>query len=130
MSMMTYRATMFMIFFNYAMLIANWIGSGVFPSSSPQLDTAPGIEGIINSLSFLPDLLLTAGVLALFAFSLLIPTIQFVSMFLRLSTVVTGIYIAQLPLPLVFTVPLTMGVFIVYYMGISQYAARSTFQGS
>jgi len=130
MSMMSYKATMFMIFFNYSMLIANYIGSVVFPGSQ-EVQTATGIEALINSMSdMITSLLLTAGVLALFAFSLLIPTIPFVIGFFALSSVVTVIYITQLPLPDVFKAPIIMGVAIVYYMGIAQYSARSTFQGS
>lgn len=137
MSMMSYRATMFMIFFNYAMMIANYIGSVVFPTDTPQVATAgiPILGGIevfqaFSSTNTIITLLLTAGVLALFAFSLLIPTIPFVFMFFGLSAVITNVYIWQLPLPSVFLLPISMGITIIYYVGITQYAARSSFMGS
>ena len=146
MSMMAYRATMFMIFFNYAMMTANYIGKYIFPDilTEVKVSCAAGLcnnssfygSGIFTSLSNMLDvsdistLLLTAGVLALFTFSLLIPTIPFVFAFFALSGIVTGAYITDLPLPWVFKIPIITGVAIIYYVGISQYAARSTFSGS
>lgn len=135
--MMGYRASMFMIFFNYGMIIANWIGTYIFPTDTPQVATAgiPILGGIevfqaFSSMNTIITLLLTAGVLALFAFSLLIPTIPFVFMFFGLSAIITNVYIWQLPLPTVFLLPISMGITIVYYVGITQYASRSTFMGS
>ncbi len=150
MSMMAFRATMFMVFFNYAMMIANYIGGYIFPEVSGipktelEVSCAAGLcsnasfygSGVFTSLagmlnvSDISTLLLTAGVLALFAFSLLIPTIPFVFAFFALSGIITSMFVANLPLPWVFKIPLITGVAIVYYVGISQYAARSTFQGS
>jgi hypothetical protein len=137
MSMMAYKGTMYMVFFNYAMMIANWIGSFIFPNSSPQIVTYGGsiLSGIdifatLSNGNIIQTLALTAGVLTLFAFSLLIPTIPFVFTFFALSGFITASYIWQLHLPLIFTTPITMGIAIVYYAGAAQYAARSSFQGS
>ena len=137
MSMMAYRSTMFMVFFNYGMMIANYIATYVFPTNTPQIATAgiPILGGIeifqaFSSTNTIITLLLTAGVLALFAFSLLIPTIPFVFLFFGLSAVITNVYIWQLPLPSVFLLPISMGITIIYYVGITQYAARSSFMGS
>lgn len=137
MAMMAYRASMFMIFFNYAMIIANWIASVIFPTNTPVVDTSGTIiltgtevfEGF-SSVATITSLAMTAGVLALFAFSLLIPTIPFVYMFFALSGIITNVYIWQLPLPDVFLLPISMGITIIYYVGITQYSARSSFQGS
>ena len=144
MSMMAYRATMFMVFFNYGMMIANYIGEYMFSDTKIKVSCAAGLcnnasfygSGVFTSLSSMLNvsdistLLLTAGVLALFAFSLLIPTIPFVFAFFALSAIITEFYVVDLPLPWVFKIPIITGVAIVYYVGISQYAARSTFQGS
>ena len=154
-NMMAYRTSMFLIFFNYAMSLAIYIGTIIFPDGSPELSTYSGevLRGVeifskFGSVSTLPDLLLTAGVLALFAFSLLIPTIPFMFMFFALNGIISAYYINQM-IPAcseasggiasscvagtsvsIFSVPLTMGLAIVYYIGISQYAARSSLQGS
>jgi hypothetical protein len=113
------------------MTIANYIGSIVFPDGNPVVQTSSIIDYAVSSLSgMLVTLTLTAGVLALFAFSLLIPTIPFIIAFFALSAILTSVYIVQLGLPLVFTAPIIAGVAITYYMGIAQYAARSSFQGS
>jgi hypothetical protein len=144
MSMMAYRATMFMVFFNYAMMIANLIGRYIFPNTQVKVSCTAGLcnntsfygAGIFTSLSGMLNvsdistLLLTAGVLALFAFSLLVPTIPFVFAFFALSGIITSFYVFDLPLPWEFKIPLITGVAIVYYIGISQYAARSSFSGS
>src|SRR3989304_4847783 len=115
MAMMAYRATMFMIFFNYAMIIANYIGTLIFPSDGAQVATASvPILGSISAftgnsiIATLTTLFLTAGVLALFAFSLLVPTIPFVFMFFALSGIITNVYVWQLPLPTVFLLPISM----------------------
>lgn len=138
MAMMAYRATMFMIFFNYSMMIAtSLISPVIFPGVSPEIDTfnnsilSSGLGFTSNTaVSTITTLMLTAGVLALFAFSLLIPTIPFVFLFFGLNASITSTYLWQIPLPAEFKLPLTMGVLIIYYIGITQYAARSSFQGS
>jgi hypothetical protein len=144
--MMAYRATMFMIFLNYGLITANYIGNYIFPPNDTELKVScaaglcdnasfygAGIFTSITSMLNISDisaLLLTAGVLALFAFSLLVPTIPFVFSFFALSGIITAFHVADLPIDWVFKIPLITGVSIVYYLGISQYAARSTFQGS
>jgi len=135
MAMMAYRATMFMVFFNYAMLIARYISGYIFPGdvkSLPSTAAIPVLGGIENFLNFdtVSGLLLTAGVLALFAFSLLIPTIPFIFMLFGLSGIIVNAYIWQLPLPDVFKFPIIMGITIIHIVGISQYASRSTLQGT
>ena len=141
MSMMAYKATMFMVFFNYAMIIATYIGSVVFPGAATTQPATYGgaiLQGTsifsnfssASGVNTLSTIALTAGVLALFAFSLLIPTIPFVFLFFGLSGIITNIYIYQLPLDNMFLFPISIGVTIVYYVGITQYAARSAFQGS
>jgi hypothetical protein len=140
MAMMAYRATMFMVFFNYAMMTANYIGKYIFPDQATTVKTAEitGFAGIgvftslasMLNVSDISTLLLTAGVLALFAFSLLIPTIPFVFAFFALSGFITEVYISDFPIDWVFKTPIMVGVAIIYYVGISQYAARSSFQGS
>lgn len=138
MSMMGYKATMFMIFFNYAMIIAKYIGTQIFPNSpQPIVADIPILSNIQSftgdtTIGTITTLMLTAGVLALFAFSLLVPTVQFVFLFFGLSTIITNVYILQLAnyIPWVFLLPLSMGVTIVYYVGMTQYAARSAFSGS
>ncbi len=154
-NMMAYRTSMFLIFFNYSMILANYIGTIIFPDGSPHISTYDGtlLRGTeafasFGSVDTILGLLLTAGVLALFAFSLLIPTIPFIFMFFALNGIISAYYINQL-IPAcsaasggiasscvagtsvsIFSVPLTMGLAIVYYIGISQYAARSSLQGS
>ncbi len=137
MSMFAFRASMFCIFLNYGMLTANWIGTLMFPSNSPQLSVWTGnifantsVFAILSSGNILQTLAMTAGVLALFSFSLLIPTIPFVFCFFMLSGFISASYIWQLHLPLLFTAPITMGLMIMFYVGASQYAARSSFSGS
>lgn len=135
MAMMAYRATIFCVFFNYAMLIARYISGFIFPGdvkSLPGTADIIALKGIENFASFdtVSGLLLTAGVLALFAFSLLIPTIPFIFMLFGLSGIIMDAYIWQLPLPDVFKFPIIMGITIIHFVGISQYAARSSLQGS
>ena len=140
MSMMAYKATMFMVFFNYAMLLVNAViapmifpGGNVVPTTAdiPILGSTEefGNDPIVKTIT---TLMLTAGVLALFAFSLLIPTVPFVFMFFGLSAIVTNVYIWQLRniIPNEFLIPASMGITIIYYVGITQYASRSTFSGS
>lgn len=144
MAMMAYKGTMFMVFFNYSMIIANWIGTIIFPNTTIGVGTSDtdvlsaGAFGIFDPFSSTGGLLalgLTAGVLALFAFSLLVPTIPFVAAFFALQGIIAGGYITQLGLPRpngipIFEAPILAGIAIVTYMGISQYAARSNFSGS
>lgn len=135
-TMMGYKTAMFMVFFNYAMMTAKYIGSIVFPNNTPT----PSVWGgtILSSVSFFSNLstvdsiltiAMTAGILALFAFSLLIPTIPFVASFFVLSTIITEAYLWQLPLQTVFWLPISMGVAITYYVGLSQFMARQAFEG-
>lgn len=137
MAMMAYRATMFLVFFNYSMMIANWLAGYLFPDYAPTFATSgvtvlqgTDIFNSFGSINSIINILLTAGVLALFAFSLLIPTIPFVFLFFGLSSIISAVYLWQLPIPDIFKLPLTMGILIIYYGGITQYSARSSFQGS
>jgi len=130
MAMMAYRASMFMIFFNYGMMIANYISTLIFPGNSVAADTLSGSIIPSAAAGMIVTLALTAGTLGLFAFSLLIPTIPFVMAFFLLSGVITEIYVDQLPIPIEFKTPLFAGVAIIYYAGLAQYSAKSTFQGS
>ena len=138
-SMMAYRATVFMVFFNYAIAIANFLASYMFPINTPHVQTSnvtvldPAMTSIFSNFTSMGGILgfaLVAGKIGLFAFSLLIPTIPFVFAFFALSGFITEFYVSDLPIDWVFKTPIMMGVAIIYYVGISQYAARSTFQGS
>ena len=153
MASMAYKTVMFTIFFNYGMVIANYIGTLLFRDSigSIQLDTYNGelLRGTeffssFESVDTILGYAMTAGVLTLFAFSLLIPTLPFIFMFFALNGVIASIYINQL-IPActqavagtniistcvagtsvsIFAIPINIGLLIVYYMGISEYAAR------
>lgn len=138
MSMFAYRASMFMVFFDYAMLIVNGlIAPAIFPDTvsgvtpwAGQILSGTDIFAKLSGGDTIQILALTAGVLALFAFSLLVPTIPFVFTFFMLTGFVTNSYIGQLNLPPLIEAPIIMGIQITFFVGASQYAARSTFQGS
>jgi hypothetical protein len=153
MASMGYKTAMFAIFFNYGMLIATYIGTLLFrdPIGAPVMDTYNGV--LLRGTSFFSSfgsvdtilgLVMTAGVLALFAFSLLVPTIPFVFMFFALNGIISAIYINEL-IPActpaiagtniiatcmgdsttsIFSIPITMGFLVVYYIGICEFAAR------
>jgi len=138
-NMMAYKMTMFMVFFNIAMGIAIYLGSLFFPDGATTF-TPQDTSYVINTLNWLSTsvgttqgvlaLTVTFGLLSLFAFSMLIPTIAFVAAFFALNGVLTLVYLNYLNLPVIFTAPLSLGVIIITFIGISQYMARSTVQGA
>ncbi len=123
--------TNFMVMFNYAMVIAMWIATLIFPTDTPQVATASGVDSTLSYISttMIYTLTLTAGVFALLAFSLLVPTIPFIMLFYSLNAIIASTYIWQLGLPRpngipIFEIPFTMGIAIVTFMGIAEYSAR------
>jgi len=138
MASMAYKTTMFSVFFNYGMLAANFLGNIIFPDISTQVITAnvsilknTDVFTNFGSMDSILSIVLTAGVLALFAFSLLIPTIPFVFMFFGLNSIISLVYLNQL-LPSdnggfgsIIKGALMMGLTIVFYIGISEYAGRT-----
>jgi hypothetical protein len=126
MASMAYKMTNFMVFFNYAMLISLWIAALIFPT---QIVNIPQPDGVDSSIDFISNnliriLTLTAAPLALFAFSLLIPTIPFIILFYTLNGVIAASYVWQLGLPSLFSIPFTAGIAIITFMGIAEYSAR------
>jgi hypothetical protein len=152
MSMMAYRASMFMVAFNFGMIIVNSLVSPlIFPDQAVSISTtgdqngAPGISAfgfsissIVNNLNLVNSegimtFLLNSAMLGMLAFSLLMPTIPIVSGFLFVSMVYTQYFLAQTPfnmIPFEILFPIRVFVLIVFLMGISQYAARQSMQGS
>ena len=126
MASMAYKVTNFMVFFNFSMIITtSFIAPLIFPTSTPVIPDAPGIAGEITKIqNNILNIALTAGSLALFAFSLLIPTFPFVKLFYLLNLTIAGAYIEKIGLPLVFYIPLMAGLTIITFMGIAEYAAR------
>lgn len=127
MASMAYKMTNFMIYFNYAMLITIVvIAPLIFPTNTPQIDSATGVD---TSLSFISNNMLliftmTGGVLALFAFSLLVPTIPFVILFYTLNGIIAANFIWRLGLPTLVSLTFTAGITIITFMGIAEYSAR------
>lgn len=149
MSMFAYRASQFMIAFNFAMVFINtMVAPLIFPdyqlsivSAGDQYGTpSVSIGGydlitLMNNPNFLSilALLLTAGGLALFAFSLIVPTIPIIAAFFFISMVFTQYWFALAPLnTLPFTILWTIRImiFVTFMMGISQYSGRTNFSGS
>ena len=138
-NMMAYKMTTFLVFFNLAMGIAMYLGTLMFPDGIVALtpvDTSYTI-GLLNWLSTevgttkgVLSLTVTFGLLSLFAFSMLIPTIAFVAAFFALNGVLAMFYLDWLQIPTIFSFPLKVGITIITFIGISQYMARSTVQGA
>lgn len=138
-NMMAYKMTMFMVFFNLGMGIANYMGTLFFPDGIAQYSTydmtaslsvLDWFSSVVNTNTGVLGLIFTGGLLALFAFSLLIPTIWVVATFFSLNGFITILYLDQLNLPEIFSLPIKIGVVIITFIGISQYMARSTVQGA
>lgn len=127
MASMAYKTTNFMVFINFAMVIVNLvIAPLIFPTNTPNIPTTSGIDTAISYISnnMLIVFTLGGGLLALFAFSLLVPTLPFIILFYTLNSVIFQSYIWQLGMPASFNVAFSAGITIITFMGIAEYAAR------
>ena len=152
-SMMAYKMTIMAVFTNFAFAIwDNALAPIVFPDSPNSVGYTDisiynnfNIATIINNGGIsifnvhlsLDTILLTSGLLALFAFSLLVVTIPImnavmmaslpVSLYHIINTIPGGFDIGTPAF--FFKLPLLVGVGLIYVMGIMQYSARQTIQG-
>lgn len=141
-AMMAYKAAMFLIFFNFAIIIIN--GSGIIPGAvvdiygndcqgsnaatpgcilaristlAPQ-ETQNNAAGMLQQITFV---LITAT-----AFGLIILTLQFMLGLFWFGIGVSEIYLSQLPIGWEWKLPLQAGILIIYVTGFMQYKAATS----
>lgn len=141
-AMMAYKAAMFLIFFNFAILIINT--SGIIPGSYVDIygnncqgsntNTAGCIlarissvapqESTENSTSVLQQIGLI--LVSATAFGLIILTLQYMLALFWFSIGISAIYLSQLPISWEWKLALNVGALIIYVTGFMQYKAATS----
>lgn len=146
-AMMAYKAAMFLIFFNFAILIIN--GSGIIPGAyvdiygnncqganagtpgcilarlsnfAPQ-ESAEGSQSLMDKVEQIGLILVSAT-----AFGLIILTLQYMLALFWFGLGISTIYLSQLPITWEWKLPLQVGIMIIYITGFMQYKAATSLQ--
>lgn len=141
-AMMAYKASLFLIFFNFAILIINT--GGIVPGTYVDIygnnclgsnANSPGcILARISSLAPQETTETTTGVLQQIgiilitatAFGLIILTLQYMLALFWFSMGISAVYLSQLPISWEWKLPLSAGVLIIYVTGFMQYKAATS----
>lgn len=122
--MKAHHISLYLIMFSFSIVIV--VSSGIFGDIQLKQYDGPDILGVIRSFAPATTESLAYNVVAISAFGLLIYTLSPIVSILIYSTILMDFYLPLLGAPYAFTVPLTVGTWLMFILGYNQYKGRTS----